>query len=105
MSRNGLAIIMAGATGTLLKSGMPSVMAEVMGKPLVGCVASSVISSGIKKIVTVVPSKDIYIKNYLAKTFPENYIDTVVVDALTTLTQVPVMWSWPKRQLPSQHNM
>ena len=77
MNRNGLAIIMAGATGTLLKSGMPSVMAEVMGKPLVGCVASSVVSSGIKKIVTVVPAKDSHIKNYLTKEFPENNIETV----------------------------
>ena len=77
MTKNGLAVIMAAGTGMYLKSSMPSVMAEVMGKPLVGCVATSVVNSGIKKIVTVVPAKDTCIKNYLTNTFPDKHIETV----------------------------
>ena len=77
MNKNTLAIIMAGGTGTLLKSGMPPVMAEVMNKPLIGCVAKAVIGSGVGQIVTVVPAKDTCINDYLIKEFPDNRIQTV----------------------------
>lgn len=77
METNTLAVIMAAGTATMLKSGMPSVMAEVMSRPLIGCVASAVVNSGIEQTVTVVPANDNCIKNYLAKEFPKKCIETV----------------------------
>ena len=80
MAKNDLAIIMAGGTNMNLKSGMPPVMATIMNKPLVGHVASSVVGANIEKIVTVVPAKDMHIKNYLSNEFPDKNISTVEQD-------------------------
>ena len=80
MAKNDLAIIMAGGTNKQLKTGMPPVMATIMNKPLIGHVAASAVNSNIGKVVTVVPAKDVYIKNYLEAEFPNKTITTVEQD-------------------------
>ncbi len=77
MAKNNIAIIMAGGTGMYLKSGMPPVMANIMGKPLVSRVAAAVINAGIEKIITIVPRGDNHIIDYLKNEFPKADISAV----------------------------
>ena len=77
MMRNNLAIIMAGGAGMYTKSGMPPVMAQVMGKPMIARVVKSVADSGIEQIITVIPKNDSYIKDCLKNEFPERAVYTI----------------------------
>ena len=45
MMRNDMAVIMAGGAGMYLKSGMPPVMAEIMGKPMVARAAAAAVNA------------------------------------------------------------
>lgn len=69
MMRNDMAVIMAGGAGMYLKSGMPPVMAEIMGKPMVARAAAAAVNSGIGTVVAVVPAKDTHISEYLKSEF------------------------------------
>lgn len=80
MNKNDIAVIMAGGTGMHLKSGMPPVMAQVMGRPMISRVVSAVVSSGIDTIITIVPKGDTIIKECLSREFPQKEIHTVVQD-------------------------
>lgn len=77
MTENDIAIIMAAGSSTHIGSSVPPVMAKVLGKPLVEHVTSSVIGAGISRIITVVPSRDSHIQNYLTGKFPHKNITTV----------------------------
>ena len=77
MTNHDIAIIMAGGVGMNLKSGMPSVMADVMGKPMIARVTTAVVNSNIKNIIVVVPARDNFISECLKSLFPNKEIHTV----------------------------
>ncbi len=77
MTNYDIAIIMAGGTAINPNSSIPRVMATVMGKPMIGSVAEAAASSRILHIITVVPTNDTSIKEYLVKEHPDRFISTV----------------------------
>lgn len=80
MTKNDLAVIMAGGSGNRLKSGHPHVMAKVLGKPMVGRVALAAHKAGISHITAVVPGKDTAIRDYLRNQLPDNAFSSVEQD-------------------------
>lgn len=65
------AIILAGGEGKRMKSDKPKTLSEVLGKPILGWLLSSVRESGIENICVVTGYKKEYIEQYLeAMPFP-----------------------------------
>ena len=77
MNKNDIAVIMAGGTNMYLKSGLPPVMAKIMGKPMILHVTGAAVNSGVGKVVTVVPAKDTVITESLKAEFPDKPVFTV----------------------------
>lgn len=77
MNKNDIAVIMAGGTNMYLKSGLPPVMAKIMGKPMILHVTGAAVNSGVGKVVTVVPAKDTVITESLKAEFPDKPVVTV----------------------------
>ena len=77
MNKNDIAVIMAGGTNMYLKSGLPPVMAKIMGKPMILHVTGAAVNSGVGKVVTVVPAKDTVITESLKAEFPGKPVFTV----------------------------
>ena len=77
MSKNDLAVIMAGGIGIMHKSQYPPVLAKVLGRPMISRVTAAVIGAGIKNVVIVIPKNDEYIKEQINGEFPKKNISFV----------------------------
>lgn len=75
MNMNDIAVIMAGGSSTLLKSGSSPVLAKVLGRPMISSVTEAAKLSGIEKAVIIVPTGDTQIKSLIKKKFPDSNID------------------------------
>lgn len=75
MNMNDIAVIMAGGSSTLLKSGSSPVLAKVLGRPMISSVTEAAKLSGIGKAVIIVPAGDTQIKSLIKKEFPDSNID------------------------------
>lgn len=77
MTNFDIAIIMGGGTSIHPNSNTPRVMAEVMGKPMIGSVVDAAIAAKILHIITIVPQNDTAIKEYLTKEHPDIFISAI----------------------------
>lgn len=81
MTKNDIAIIMAGGSNLLLKSSLSPVLAKVLGRPMISSVAEAATRAGIEQIIIVVPQGDTQIKALIEKEFPDKNIIFVEQDA------------------------
>lgn len=71
MPERRVAVILAAGLGTRMKSSLPKVMHEVLGKPMIGHVVQTALSVDCDEIAVVVGHGRELVEGYLRETFPE----------------------------------
>lgn len=71
MSQRTVAVILAAGLGTRMKSSVPKVMHEVLGRPMVGHVVQTAIDIGCDEIALVVGYRKELVESYLRDAFPD----------------------------------
>lgn len=70
MSHRNVAIILAAGLGTRMKSPLPKVMHQVLGRPMIGHVVQTALDLGCDEIAVVVGYKKEQVQEYLTTAFP-----------------------------------
>lgn len=82
MSERTVAVILAAGLGTRMKSSVPKVMHEVLGRPMVGHVVQSAIDMGCDEIALVVGYRKELVESYLREAFPHAPLRFYVQEAM-----------------------
>ncbi len=81
MTKNDIAIIMAGGSSLLLKSSRSPVLAKVLGRPMISSVTEAALRANIEKVIIIIPMGDTQIKSLVEKEFYEKNIVFVEQDS------------------------